>query len=219
MPFSLLSHQAPALVLKVEFPRKFDGTALCFGTLIPDFNFIFDFFFPINFYAFTHSLVGQILWTTPLVIIATYIFSKYLSSFIAKIASKKSKIFQLLRYFGVDQWKYIKDKKFSWQLLFVITYSAFIGGMFHILLDWLSHSNVYILYPWIYGPNYEFLSYSIVNWGIITIGTFTFEANLTIYNFLWYLESIIGLVISLYYLRIIKKKDLILTWYKELYTD
>ncbi len=26
MPFSILSHQAPGLALKIRFPKKFDGT-------------------------------------------------------------------------------------------------------------------------------------------------------------------------------------------------
>lgn len=217
MPLSIPSHQAPGLALKVRFPKKFDGTALCFGTFILDLNFIFDFFFPINFYAFTHSLVGQILWTTPLTIVATLLFSRYLGPLFAKVASQKSKFCEPLRYFGIDQWKYLRNKKFSRNLWIVITYSALIGGIFHILFDWLSHKNVYILYPWIVGPNFDFLFYSIVNYGIITLGSFTFEANLTIYNLLWIVESIITLIISLCYLRHIKKNDLIRIWYEEQY--
>ena len=118
---------------------------------------------------------------------------------------------------GIDQLKYLRNKKFSRNLWIVITYSALIGGIFHILFDWLSHKNVYILYPWIVGPNFDFLFYSIVNYGIITLGSFTFEANLTIYNLLWIVESIITLIISLCYLRHIKKNDLIRIWYEEQY--
>ncbi|MFX1500331.1 MAG: DUF4184 family protein [Promethearchaeota archaeon] len=194
MPLTILSHQAPGLALKTRFPKKFDGTALCFGTFIPDLNFIFDFFFPINFYAFTHSLIGQLLWTTPLTIIATLIFSRYLGPLLAKIVSQKSKICGLFRYFGVDQWKFLKNKQFNKDFLMVICYSALIGGIFHILLDWPSHRNVYIFYPWIYGLNFDFLIYSIANYGRITIGPITFEANLTVASFLWILESIIFVI-------------------------
>ncbi|MFX1376161.1 MAG: DUF4184 family protein [Promethearchaeota archaeon] len=218
MPSTILSHQAPALALKVKFPKKFDGTALCLGTIFPDFSLnMLNLFFDINFYAFTHSLIGQILWTTPLTILATLIFSRYLSPLFAKIASQKGKIYGPLRYFGIDQWKYLKNKKFSRNLWIVIAYSALIGGIFHILLDWPAHRNVYLLYPWVVGPNFDFLLYSIVDYGTFTIGSFTFEANLTIYNLFWFLESIIALIISLLYLRHIKKKDLIRIWYEELY--
>lgn len=217
MPLTILSHQAPGLALKARFPKKFDGTALCFGTFIPDLNFIFDFFYPINFYGFTHSLVGQILWTTPLAIVATLIFSRYLGPLFAKIASQKSKFYEPLRYFGIDQWKYLIHKKFSRNFWIISAYSALIGGIFHILLDWFSHSNVYILYPWIFGPNFDFLFFSIINYGIITLGPITFEANLTIFTLLWWLESIITAIISLSYLRYIKKNDLIRIWHEELY--
>ncbi|MHA2326157.1 MAG: DUF4184 family protein, partial [Promethearchaeota archaeon] len=131
MPSSFLSHQAPGLALKVSFPKKFDGTALCLGTFIPDLNFIFNFFLPINFYGYTHSLLGQILWTIPLTIVATILFSKYIGPLFARIASRKNKFFSPLRYFGIDQWKYLKNKKFSRNHWKVLTYSALIGGIFH----------------------------------------------------------------------------------------
>ncbi|MFX1363948.1 MAG: DUF4184 family protein [Promethearchaeota archaeon] len=184
MPLTILSHQAPALALKTKFPKRFDGTALCFGTFIPDLNFIFDFFFPINFYAFTHSLIGQLLWTALLTILATFIFSRYLGPLLAKILSNKSKIFEPFRYFGIDQWKFLKYKQFNKNSLIIICYSALIGGIFHILLDWPAHNNVYILYPWVCGRNFKFLTYSIVNYGIITIGPINFNANFTISSFL-----------------------------------
>jgi hypothetical protein len=113
MPVSIFSHQAPVLALKVKYPKKFDGTALCFGALIPDFNIVLDFFFPINFYGFTHSLLGQILWTVPLTIIASIIFSRYLGPICAKIASQDGRFFEPLRYFGIDQWGYFKNKRYN----------------------------------------------------------------------------------------------------------
>ena len=42
MPSSLFSHQAPGLILKLKYPKKFDGTALCIGTIIPDINVMFN---------------------------------------------------------------------------------------------------------------------------------------------------------------------------------
>ena len=214
MPSSIFSHQAPALALKVKFPKNFDGTALCLGTLLPDFNFIFDFFFPFNFYAVTHSLIGQILWTIPLTIIATYVFSQFLGPFCAKTASREGISYKPLRYFGIDQWKYIKNKRYTKKSLLIITYSALVGGLTHILLDWPSHRYVYILFPWKYGQNFDFLLYSIVDYGMINLGPFKFEANLTLFNLLWLIESIITLIITLCYLRYIKKRDLIRIWYE-----
>ena len=193
MPFTLLFHQAPALAVKIRFPKRFDGTALCIGTMIPDLIFIIEFFYPIYLYRFTHSLIGQILWTTPLAIIASFIFSRYLGPLFSKISSQKKRFYGPLRYFGFDQLKYLKNKKFSRNYWIVVTYSALIGGIFHILLDWLVHESVYFLYPWIETPNFYFLLYSIVDYGIITLGPVTFEANLTLYNLLWFIRNSISI--------------------------
>ncbi|MFX1391419.1 MAG: DUF4184 family protein [Promethearchaeota archaeon] len=215
MPSSVLSHQAPALALKVKFPKKFDGTALCLGTFIPDLNFIFDLFFSTNFYVLTHSLIGQLLWTTPLAIILTLFFSRFIGPFFAKIASHKWKFYEPLRYFGIDQWKYLKYKNFSNKKLIKIVYSGFIGGLLHVLLDWPAHEYITLLYPWIVVLNFDFLLFSIIDFGTKSLGPFTFEVNLTIYNLFWFLETIIFLIISLYYLRYIKKHDLIQIWNEE----
>jgi hypothetical protein len=215
MPSSIFSHQAPGLLIKIGWPRKFDGTALCLGALIPDFNFIFDLFFDTNFYVFTHSLIGQFLWTVPLTFLATIIFSQYIGPLCARIASKNSRYYGPLRYYGVDQWNYLKKKKYSKMSCLIISYSALIGGITHILLDFPSHKYITILFPWFVGLNFEIFQYSIINYGIITVGPFTFEANLTIYNLLWFIETVAFFVLSLYLLRYIKKHNLMEKWYKE----
>ncbi|MFX1478549.1 MAG: DUF4184 family protein [Promethearchaeota archaeon] len=215
MPSSFLSHQAPALPLKVMFPKRIDGTALCFGTFIPDLNFIVQLFFPVNFYAITHSLLGQILWTVPLAVIATIIFSKYLSPIFAHIASQKGVLFKPLKYFGVDQWGYLSEKKYNKKFWITAVYSSMIGGVLHILLDWPSHRYGYILYPWITLQAPDFLLYTIIDYGTRTLGPFVFNADLTVFRLLWFLETLIGGVITLYVLRFIKKHDLIRRWYEE----
>ncbi len=213
MPSTIFSHQAPALALKVKFPQWFDGTALCLGTILPDFNFIIDFFYSVNFYGFTHSLIGQIFWTVPLVIILAPIFSRFIAPFLARITSQRGKLFEPLRYFGVNEWKYLKKKRFNYRFWIITVYSAFIGGLFHILLDWPSHAMVYLLHPWINWLNFDVLFYSIVNYGTVSFGSLTFEANLKLYNLLWIIETLMGVFISLYFLRYIKRHNFIKKWY------
>ncbi len=169
----------------------------------------------INFYVFTHSLIGQFLWTIPITMLATFVFAQYIGPLCARIASKSNRIYAPLRYYGVDQWNYLKNKKYSRKSWLIISYSALIGGIIHTLLDFPAHEYISISYPWFIGLNFESLRYSLINYGIITVGPFTFEANLTIYNLLWFLETIIGFVLSLYFLRFIKKHDLISKWYNE----
>lgn len=40
MPFTFLAHQAPVLPLVLLWPRRFDGVALCVGSMVPDFAYV-----------------------------------------------------------------------------------------------------------------------------------------------------------------------------------
>jgi len=40
MPLTFLAHQAPVLPLKLLWPRRFDGVALCVGSMVPDFAYV-----------------------------------------------------------------------------------------------------------------------------------------------------------------------------------
>ncbi|MHA2050133.1 MAG: DUF4184 family protein [Promethearchaeota archaeon] len=210
-----MSHQAPGLALKVKFPKIFDGSALLFGTFVPDLSLIISGITPINFYSLSHSLLGQILWSVPLGIILTLIFSRYIAPFYAKLAKRTGIFAKPLRYFGVDQWSYLKNKKFNIRFLVVAAYSVMIGGITHALLDWPSHEFVQLFYPWKVFPNPDFILYSLVDYGTMSVGPFLFEANLTIYNLLWFLETVITIPIFLLYLRYIKKHNLIRKWYED----
>ncbi len=214
MPSSIFSHQAAGLFLKVKYPKKLDGTAVCLGTLIPDLNSIIEFFFPLNLRGLTHSIIGQVLWTIPIGILGTMLFCRFIGPICSDIASRQGRLYDPLKYFGIDEWHYLKNKKFNKRFFIVATYSAFIGGITHILFDWPSHADIQLLWPWLLWSNPEFLMYSIVDFGRISIGPLVIDANLTVYNLLWQIETFILLGICLYYLRYIKKKNLIQVWYE-----
>ena len=36
MPLTLFAHQVPTMGLKIARPKRFDGTALCIGSMVPD---------------------------------------------------------------------------------------------------------------------------------------------------------------------------------------
>ena len=93
------------------------------------------------------------------------------------------------------------------------SYSAFIGGFSHLLLDLLAHRNIEMFFPWIVIQNSDIILYSIIDFGTIYIGQLQIEISLTVYTLIFYIETIITLVISLYLLRYIKKHNLISKWY------
>jgi hypothetical protein len=97
----------------------------------------------------------------------------------------------------------------------VASYSALIGGLTHLLLDLPSHQIVELFFPWIILPSPDFLLIPIIDQGIITIGTMQVHAVLTMYDFIWMVETIITLIVSLYLLNYIKKQDLMQFWIKK----
>ena len=214
MPSGVISHQAPGLILKIKYPSKFDGTALCLSTLVPDLNILIDPFLPFSFRDFTHSLLGLLIYTIPLTIILTIIFCRNISPLVANIAKKDNIIYKPLKYFGVDEWDYLTKKKYNKRFFIIASYSALIGGLTHLLLDLPSHEYVELFFPIIF-QNPSFLLYSIVDFGPITIGSMQIERNLTVYQLIWTIETLITLAIALYLLRYIKKRDLISKWYEE----
>ena len=214
MPSGVISHQAPGLTLKIKYPNKFDGTALCISTLIPDLNVIIDPFVPFSFKNITHSLLGLLIYTIPLTLILTIIFCAYIGPFFANLAKKNSKIYYPLRYFGIDEWDNLKKKEYKRRYFVVASYSALIGGLTHLLLDLPAHEYIEIFYPIIFqSPN--ILLYSLIDFGPINIGPIQIDRNLTVFGLIWIIETLITLVIALYLLRYIKKRNLINIWYNE----
>ena len=113
MPSSIFSHQAPGLILKIKYPKKFDGTALCISAFVPDINIIFEPFLPFNFRDFTHSLLGLIIFTIPLTLLFSVIFCIYVAPFLANLAEKDNAIYKPMKYFGIAEWDNLKKKKFN----------------------------------------------------------------------------------------------------------
>jgi hypothetical protein len=213
MPNGVVSHQAPGLLLKIKYPNKFDGTALCIGTLVPDLNALIDLFFPLYFRRITHSFLGQFIYTIPLTIILTMLFCMYIGPFVANIAKRESRIFKPLKFFGMDEWNNLNKKKYNKKFFIVASYSALIGGLTHILLDLPAHKYNVLFFP-IITLSPDFLLYSIVDFGSFNLGPWIIEMNLTIYQLIWNIEDTITLVSSLYLLRYIKKHNLINKWYE-----
>jgi len=215
MPSSIISHQAPAFVIKLKYPRKIDGTAICISTFVPDLNVFVDFLLPGFFRNLTHSLIGIIIWTIPITLLFTILFSQYIAPYLSKIAKKDIWILTPLKYFGIDKWDQLKLKKINRKFYFIATYSALIGGLTHLLLDVPAHEYIELFFPFIILKAPDFMSIPLAYHGTITIGSRTVPLVLTVYNLIWFLETIILIFPSLYSLRYIAKKNLLEKWYQE----
>lgn len=100
MPSSVLSHQAPVLPLKIKYPNKFDGTALCISTFVPDFIVFFEPFFQFPIRGFSHSFFGLTFFTLPLTLLLSILFRKYLFPYLSKIAKKRRNVIKTTKLFG-----------------------------------------------------------------------------------------------------------------------
>jgi len=214
MPSSIISHQAPALYLKVKFSDKIDGTAICLATIIPDINIFFDGFLPFSLRFFTHSLLGLIVWTMPITLVFTILFSKYFGPWLAALAKFNNPFMKPLKYFGVDSWNHLKSKKVNKNFFLVGIYSAIIGGLTHLLLDLPAHEYIELFFPLIF-KSPEILLFPFLNFGKISTFRGTFNAIIPVYRLIWIVESILLIFPSLYLLRYIKKNHLLDDWYSK----
>jgi hypothetical protein len=67
VPATYLSHQAPVLALKMWRPRWFDGTAMVFGSIAPDWAYVL---VGSRWYFDAHNLEGIVLFCTPVSVAA-----------------------------------------------------------------------------------------------------------------------------------------------------
>jgi len=202
MPSSL-SHQAPGLLIKMKYPKRIDGTAICLSAFVPDLNVFFEPFMPFSFRHVTHSLLGLLIWGAPITILLTILFSKYIGPRISEIAKKEGRLYRLMVYFGLDELHHLKRKQFNKRFYFVAFYSALIGGFTHILLDLPAHRYNELFFPW---------ALFLVP-DILRVTVFEFNRIIPLYELIWFIEDYILLGISLFLLRKIKKDGLIERWY------
>lgn len=214
MPNSL-SHQAPGLFIKMKYPKRIDGTAICLSAFVPDLNVFFEPFMPFPFRNVTHSLLGLLIWGAPITILLTIIFSKYIGPRISEIAKKKGKLYRTMTYFGFDEFHHLKKKKFTKRFYFVAFYSALIGGLTHLLLDLPSHRYVELFFPWIIFLNFDFLLVIVIDFGIesIVLELWGLNSIIALYELIYYIEDVLLIGISLFLLRKIKKRGLIERWH------
>lgn len=204
MPSSILSHQAPALLINSKYPKKIDGIAICLGTIVPDICLFFDLFTDGFFRNISHSFLGLIIWTLPFTLVGTILFSKYIGPFLAQIANLDSFLSRGLRYFGVDLWNKWRFREFNKRFFIIASYSALIGGLTHLLLDFPAHENIELFFPFVLLKSPDFLLVVLFDYGTIQIGSRTIELALTVYNLIWFTESFFLIFPTLYFLRKIK---------------
>jgi len=209
MPSAILSHQAAVLPLKIKWPEKFDGTSLCVGSLIPDLQwFISPFYTGLTSRTF-HS-IGDMVYIVPLSLVLVVLFDKFLSPAASFIASNNrlGLVSKRLKFFGVDEWHVLKNKKLSARWFVRAFYSIILGILTHFLLDLPTHSQMTYLLPFYEAemPQWFLIEYTKINLPLFVVW------EVTNYNLLWFFFTVVFGVLALYQLRYIKKHRLMAKW-------
>ena len=123
MPLTYLAHQLAVIPLKAARPRWFDGTALCIGSMAPDFAYAFT-GTPLGFGS--HNLRAQLFWSLPVTLLLTRIVRAWLAEPIGA---------QLPEPYG-SQVRALARSTHAW---FVTVISALVGGVSHVLMDSCTH--------------------------------------------------------------------------------
>ena len=211
MPSSILSHQAAVLPLKIKWPEKFDGTSLCVGSLAPDLQWFLSLFYAGVTERTFHS-IGDMIYIFPLSLVLVVLFDKVLlpaTSYFAN-GNHLGVFSKCLAFFGVDEWYILKRKRFTARWLVKASYSVILGILIHFLLDLPTHSQITYLLPFYDAemPAWflqEYIMLSLPFYGVVEV---------TNYNLLWLLFTVVFGVLGLYQLRYIKKHKLMAKWYE-----
>ncbi len=130
MPATFLSHQALVLPLKMRWPHRFSGLALCIGSMAPDLEFIGRM---TDDWLYSHTLSAQFWFTVPVTLALVFVVTTLL-------------IPTLLPYLREVSWLRLQDLAAlappqgarGWASAAL---SALLGGLSHVLLDGITHGN------------------------------------------------------------------------------
>ena len=123
MPFTYFAHQVLVIPLKCARPRWFDGTALCVGSMAPDFAYALS---GTELEFASHTITSQLLWSVPISWAITQVFR-------TRIAEPLGA--QLPGALGAE----VRALAHSKPALLVTCLSAFIGGLSHVFIDGFTH--------------------------------------------------------------------------------
>lgn len=130
MPATLLSHQALVLPLKMRWPRRFSGLALCLGSMAPDLEFIGRMR---DDWVVSHRIDAQLWFTIPLTTALVWLVTVLLVPTLLPYLRNVPRL-QLHDLAALEPPR-------GWRGWGGVALSAWIGGMSHVILDGVTHGN------------------------------------------------------------------------------
>jgi hypothetical protein len=128
MPATILAHQALVLPLKLRWPARFSGLALCIGSMAPDLEFIFRLS---DDWLFSHTLAAQLYFSVPITLLLVWLLTAVFMPVVLPFVQDHPR----LRLHDLAA-LHPPSTMAEWRLVGV---SALIGGLSHWLLDGITH--------------------------------------------------------------------------------
>jgi hypothetical protein len=130
MPATVFSHQALVFPLKMRWPHRFSGLALCIGSMAPDLAFIGTMS---DDSVFSHTLSAQLWFTAPLTMLLVWMLTTLMLP-------------ALLPYVREHGWWRVHDlaaieAPHGWRGWTRVASSGVLGGVSHVLVDGITHGN------------------------------------------------------------------------------
>jgi hypothetical protein len=179
MPFTF-AHPLVILPLGKRKSKYFDFTALIVGSMAPDFEY-FIHFRPYQLYG--HSILGQLYYNLPLVVIVSIIWYYILQKPIISNLPKPYNTYFF--YLTKKTWRINSIRS-----IIVFIYSSFIGMISHLLWDSFTHME----------------GYFVTKMTILSQSVSLMNSNIPIYKLLQHGSTVMGLTIIMVYLLSIQDK-------------
>jgi hypothetical protein len=126
VPFTYLSHQAPVLAAAMRWPGVFDGTAMVFGSMAPDWAYAVDHTW-LEFDG--HSIWGVPAFCVPMAVLASVVLRWVAPVLFAYLPSPGWLPLRRLRGLG--------RRPPGWA---ISAASAFVGALSHVVWDMFTHN-------------------------------------------------------------------------------
>ena len=186
MPFTFFSHQAIVLPAKMKLPRLVSGTALVIGSMAPDFTYFLRARPP---WHSAHTIPGQFIYCLPETLIVVWLVRNVIAGPLSERLSDGGD-------FHLHDYGTLAIPR-SWPYWLKVIPSALLGSFSHIAWDSFTHVD----------------GWSARRLGFDHLVVCTVAGHpLLLYKLLQHGSSVIGAAITLFLLRYIGERRLLLRW-------
>jgi len=142
VPATIFAHQALVLPLKLRWPHRFSGLALCIGSMAPDLEFIGRMS---DDWLFSHTFAAQLYFSVPVTMLLVWLLTSVLVPAVLPFVRDHPR----LRLHDLAA----LQAPGTWSQWHVVATSAFLGGVSHWVLDGITHGGhsgwAVELLPWL----------------------------------------------------------------------